>query len=194
MHEALDLLRQIFSLSFMVRALVVGVLVALCSSLLGVSLVLKRYSMIGDGLSHVGFGALAAAAAMNAAPLKVAIPVVVITAFLLLRVNENGKLKGDSAIALVSASALALGVLILFPPLTAMRVCKTFRRVVVLSAVLGVACVTAGILLSFLLDVPASACIVLVNLAAYLLFSLAGWAASQSGKRKTMRSRRETNG
>ena len=112
MHEALDLLRQIFSLSFMVRALVVGVLVALCSSLLGVSLVLKRYSMIGDGLSHVGFGALAAAAAMNAAPLKVAIPVVVITAFLLLRVNENGKLKGDSAIALVSASALALGVLI----------------------------------------------------------------------------------
>lgn len=106
MHEALDLLRQIFSLSFMVRALVVGVLVALCSSLLGVSLVLKRYSMIGDGLSHVGFGALAAAAAMNAAPLKVAIPVVVITAFLLLRVNENGKLKGDSAIALVSASAL----------------------------------------------------------------------------------------
>lgn len=289
MHEALDLLRQIFSLSFMVRALVVGVLVALCSALLGVSLVLKRYSMIGDGLSHVGFGALAAAAAMNAAPLKVAIPVVVITAFLLLRVNENGKLKGDSAIALVSASALALGVLIvsvsasnidlnsymfgsiyavsqsdmylsialsvgililyllfynkifavtfdenfaratgahasvysmvmacltavtivigmrlvgsllissliLFPPLTAMRVCKTFRRVVVLSAVLGVACVTAGILLSFLLDVPASACIVLVNLAAYLLFSLAGWAASQSGKRKTMRSRRETNG
>ena len=112
MHEALDLLRQIFSLSFMVRALVVGVLVALCSSLLGVSLVLKRYSMIGDGLSHVGFGALAAAAAMNAAPLKVAIPFVVITAFLLLRVNENGKLKGDSAIALVSASALALGVLI----------------------------------------------------------------------------------
>lgn len=289
MHEALDLLRQIFSLSFMVRALVVGVLVALCSALLGVSLVLKRYSMIGDGLSHVGFGALAAAAAMNAAPLKVAIPVVVITAFLLLRVNENGKLKGDSAIALVSASALALGVLIvsvsasnidlnsymfgsiyavsqsdmylsialsagililyllfynkifavtfdenfaratgahasvynmvmacltavtivigmrlvgsllissliLFPPLTAMRVYKTFRRVVVLSAVLGVACVTAGILLSFLLDVPASACIVLVNLAAYLLFSLAGWAASQSGKRKTMRSRRETNG
>ena len=289
MHEAFDLLRQIFSLSFMVRALVVGVLVALCSSLLGVSLVLKRYSMIGDGLSHVGFGALAAAAAMNAAPLKVAIPVVVITAFLLLRVNENGKLKGDSAIALVSASALALGVLIvsvsasnidlnsymfgsiyavsqsdmylsialsagililyllfynkifavtfdenfaratgahasvytmvmacltavtivigmrlvgsllissliLFPPLTAMRVRKTFRRVVVLSAVLGVACVTAGILLSFLLDVPASACIVLVNLAAYLLFSLAGWAASQSGKRKTMRSRRETNG
>lgn len=59
MHEALDLLGQIFSLSFMVRALVVGVLVALCSSLLGVSLVLKRYSMIGDGLSHVGFGALA---------------------------------------------------------------------------------------------------------------------------------------
>ena len=112
MREIFELLGQIFSLSFMVRALIVGLLVALCASLLGVSLVLKRYSMIGDGLSHVGFGALAIAAAMNVAPLKVAIPVVVVTAFLLLRVNENGKLKGDSAIALVSSSALALGVLI----------------------------------------------------------------------------------
>ena len=101
MREIFELLGQIFSLSFMVRALIVGILVALCASLLGVSLVLKRYSMIGDGLSHVGFGALAIAAAMNVAPLKVAIPVVVVTAFLLLRVNENGKLKGDSAIALV---------------------------------------------------------------------------------------------
>lgn len=112
MRDLLELLRQIFSLSFMVRALVVGVLVALCASLLGVSLVLKRYSMIGDGLSHVGFGALAVAAAMNVAPLRVAVPVVVVTAFLLLRVNENGKLKGDSAIALVSSGALALGVLV----------------------------------------------------------------------------------
>ena len=68
--------------------------------------------MIGDGLSHVGFGALAAAAAMNAAPLSVAIPVVVLAAFLLLRISESGRIKGDSAIALISASALAIGVMI----------------------------------------------------------------------------------
>ena len=279
MREIFELLGQIFSLSFMVRALIVGILVALCASLLGVSLVLKRYSMIGDGLSHVGFGALAIAAAMNVAPLKVAIPVVVVTAFLLLRVNENGKLKGDSAIALVSSSALALGVLIvsvsssnidlnsymfgsiyavsqsdmylsialsvaililyfifynkifavtfdenfaratgarasvynmvmacltaitiligmrlvgsllissliLFPPLTAMRVCKTFRHVVCSSAMIGLICVVTGIVLSFLLDVPASACIVLTNLAAYLIFSVAGSIRAHVGKQK----------
>jgi len=103
---------HMFSYHFMQRALIVGVLVSLCAALLGVSLVLKRYSMIGDGLSHVGFGALAAAAAMNAAPLSVAIPVVVLAAFLLLRISESGRIKGDSAIALISASALAIGVMI----------------------------------------------------------------------------------
>lgn len=97
---------------FLTRALIVGILISLCAALLGVSLVLKRYSMIGDGLSHVGFGALAAAAAMNAAPLAVAIPVVVAAAFLLLRISESGRIKGDSAIALISASALAIGVMI----------------------------------------------------------------------------------
>ena len=100
------------SYSFLTRALIAGVLISLCAALLGVSLVLKRYSMIGDGLSHVGFGALAAAAAMNATPLAVAIPVVIAAAFLLLRISESGKLKGDSAIALISASALAIGVMI----------------------------------------------------------------------------------
>ena len=81
----IETLIEMLSYPFMVRAFIVGAMVALCSALLGVSLVLKRYSMIGDGLSHVGFGALAAAAALNAAPLAVAIPVVILAAVLLLR-------------------------------------------------------------------------------------------------------------
>ena len=75
---------NMFSYHFIQRALIVGVLVSLCAALLGVSLVLKRYSMIGDGLSHVGFGALAIASALNLAPLAVTIPVVVAAAVLLL--------------------------------------------------------------------------------------------------------------
>ena len=104
---------EMLSYPFMVRAFIVGILVSLCSALLGVSLVLKRYSMIGDGLSHVGFGALAAAAALNAAPLTVAIPVVILAAVLLLRVSGNSKIKGDAAIALISTSALAIGIMVL---------------------------------------------------------------------------------
>ncbi len=102
---------EMFSYPFIVRALIIGILVALCSSLLGVSLVLKRYSMIGDGLSHVGFGAVAVATAFNLAPMWVSIPVVIIAAFLLLRVSENSKIKGDASIALISTSALAIGVM-----------------------------------------------------------------------------------
>ena len=97
---------------FIQRALAAGVMVSLCAALLGVSLVLKRYSMIGDGLSHVGFGALAIALAMNLSPLKVAIPVVVIAAFFLLRISQSGSVRGDSAIALISTSALAAGVIV----------------------------------------------------------------------------------
>ena len=109
----IDVLAEMFSYNFLVRAVVVGLLVSLCAALLGVSLVLKRYSMIGDGLSHVGFGALAIATAMNAAPLAVSIPIVVLSAFLLLRLSENSKIKGDAAIALFSTSALAIGVLVI---------------------------------------------------------------------------------
>ena len=90
----IQLLQEIFSYGFLVRAILVGSLVALCAALLGVSLVLKRYSMIGDGLSHVGFGALSIAMAMNVAPLAVAIPVVVAAAFLLLRLSQNGQAPG----------------------------------------------------------------------------------------------------
>ena len=74
----LEMISEIFSSSILIRAVIVGVLVSLCAALLGVSLVLKRFSMIGDGLSHVGFGALAIAAVMNLAPMAVAIPVVLL--------------------------------------------------------------------------------------------------------------------
>ena len=104
---------SMFTYPFMIHALVVGILISLCAALLGVTLVLKRYSMIGDGLSHVGFGALAVAAVCNTAPLAVAIPVVVISAFFLLRISESSKIKGDSAIAVISTSALAAGVMVL---------------------------------------------------------------------------------
>ncbi|MDR0551675.1 MAG: metal ABC transporter permease [Spirochaetaceae bacterium] len=106
-------LTEMFSYSFLVRAVIVGALVSICAALLGVSLVLKRYSMIGDGLSHVGFGALALATALNAAPLSISIPVVLAAAVLLLRLGEKSLVKGDAAIALFSTSSLALGVLII---------------------------------------------------------------------------------
>ncbi len=108
-----ELLSELFSYSFIVRALIVGLLVSLCSSLLGVTLVLKRYSMIGDGLSHVGFGTLAVAMSLRLAPLEVSIPVVLFAAFCLLRISENSRIKGDAAIALISSSALAAGVIVI---------------------------------------------------------------------------------
>lgn len=94
----MNILVEMLSFEFILRALAVGILVSLCASLLGTSLVLKRYSMIGDGLSHVGYGALAIAAALNLAPLQIAIPVVVAAAFFLLRLSQNSKLKGDALI------------------------------------------------------------------------------------------------
>lgn len=103
---------QALSFPFMQKALVAGLLISLCAALLGVSLVLKRYSMIGDGLSHVGFGALAIASALNWQPMSVALPVVVLSAFLLLRISENSKIQSDAAIGLISSGALAVGVMI----------------------------------------------------------------------------------
>ena len=102
-----------FEYSFMQRAVIVGLLVALCSAVLGVTLVLKRYSMIGDGLSHVAFGAMAIATVLNLAPLQLAIPVVIAAAFLLLRISEHSAVKGDSAIAMISTGALAVGVMVI---------------------------------------------------------------------------------
>ena len=266
----IDTLIEMLSYPFMVRAFIVGALVALCSALLGVSLVLKRYSMIGDGLSHVGFGALAVAAALNAAPLAVAIPVVILAAVLLLRISGNSQIKGDAAIALISTSSLAVGVmvislstgmntdvynymfgsilamseedvvlsvvlsafvlilfiffyqkifaitfdetfaqatgvkaglyntliavltavtivlgmrmmgallissLIIFPALTSMRVCRTFRSVVISAAVVSVVCFAAGITVSYLCATPAGASVVMANIAALVIYTLIG--------------------
>ena len=108
----IDVIREMVSYPFLVRALTVGLLVALCASLLGVSLVLKRFSMIGDGLSHVGFGALAIASVAGIAPLYLAIPVCIAASFLLLRMSESTRIKGDAAIAMLSAGALAIGVMV----------------------------------------------------------------------------------
>lgn len=109
----IDFIKTMFSYEFMVQAIVVGVLVSICASLLGVSMVLKRYSMIGDGLSHVGFAALALAAALNVAPLRFAIPVCVVAAFFLLRISSNSKIKGDQAVAILCSGSLAVGVMII---------------------------------------------------------------------------------
>ncbi len=263
-----DMFNELFSYPFVVKALIVGTLVALCAALLGVSLVLKRYSMIGDGLSHVGFGTLAIAMSLDLAPLEVSIPLVLAAAFLLLRLSENSKIKGDAAIAVISSSALATGViiismttgmnadvcnymfgtilamkdsdlylsvgvsvvvlilyaifynkiftvtfdegfakatgtktaiyniliafltalvivigmrmmgamlisaLIIFPPLSAMRFFKSFKSVVICSAVLSVVCFFIGIVFSFQLNTPAGASVVVINLMAFLLFSV----------------------
>lgn len=261
---------RMFSYHFMQRALIVGVLVSLCAALLGVSLVLKRYSMIGDGLSHVGFGALAIATALGASPLAFTVPVVIVAAILLLRLNRSSRVHGDAAIAIISSSALAIGVitvsltsgmntevssymfgsvlslsrsdavlsvvlsvavlalfvifyprlfavtfdesfaratgtkaelyntllavltavtvvlgmrmmgallissLIIFPALSAMRVCRSFRAVVLTAAVISVVCFTVGLVASYFLETPTGASIVVADLAVFGLFTLVG--------------------
>lgn len=266
MNEIIEML----SFPLMQRAFIVGALVALCAALLGVSLVLKRYSMIGDGLSHVGFGAMALAAVLNQAPLVVAIPVVIVAAFLLLRIKDSAKIKGDAAIAVISTGALAIGVLlisvsnsgnvdlmnymfgsiiamktsdvwlgiclsvavlavyiilygkifaitfdetfakatgvraglynsilavltaitvvlgmrlmgamlisslIIFPPLTSMRVFNSFRKVVVSSAIVSVLSLVTGIVISYLYSLPTGACIVCVNIVVLCVFGVVG--------------------
>lgn len=251
---------DMFSYSFMVRALIVGILVSLCSALLGTSLVLKRYSMIGDGLSHVGFAALALAYVTNLAPLTIAIPVCVLAAFILLRMNESSKIKGDAATALMCSGALAVGVmtvslttgmntdvcnymfgsilamsksdvrisialsiivlilyvvfyprifavtfdenfakatgtksdfynmiialltavtvvlgmrmmgtllissLLIFPSLSAMRICKTFKSVSMVAVIISVICFCVGIFISYRYSTPTGSSIVIVNI------------------------------
>ena len=258
-----------FSFPFMQRALIAGVLVSLCAALLGVSLVLKRYSMIGDGLSHVSFGALAIAVALGMTPLYFSIPVVVLAAFFLLRMASHPHWNSDAAIAVMSASSLAIGIivisrttgmttdvdnymfgsvlamtkedvalsvvlcaavlvlfilfyhklfavtfdesfsratglkveryntllailtaltivlgmrmmgamlissLVIFPALTAMRLFKSFRSVVLCSAVTSVTCFCAGLTASFVLSTPVGASVVAANLGLFLLSCLA---------------------
>lgn len=114
MAEIFDKLALYLQYPFVRYALIVGVLIALCSSLLGVTLVLKRFSFIGDGLSHVAFGGMAVAAVFqltNEMPLVLAITV--IAAILLLRTGQNAKIKGDAAVAMISVGALAIGYLLM---------------------------------------------------------------------------------
>ena len=262
-----------FMINLVVRALVVGLLVTLCSSLLGVSLVLKRFSMIGDGLSHVGFGAVALAAALNMSNMKliVSIPIVVITAFFLLKFG-NKKAKGDASLAIVSTGAVAIGsllynmsnqrssdicnslfgsaslftigdidlilssvlsiaiitlfifsytkifavtfdenfskatgintnlynmllavltaltivlgmnmmgslmisALIVFPAMTAMRVCTTFKGVLICSVSVSLVCFITGFFTACLLGYQTGATVVSANLIAFIIFSLFG--------------------
>lgn len=108
----IDSLVTMFSFPFMVRAAIVGILIAFCAALIGVPLVLRKNSMIGDGLSHVGFGAFAIASVFGLAPLEFAIPIVMVASFFILRLTEGNKVHGDAAIALISVSALAIGTFI----------------------------------------------------------------------------------
>lgn len=110
----MDKLEMYLQFPFVRYALIVSVLIALCSSLLGVTLVLKRFSFIGDGLSHVAFGAMAIAAVLRLSnEMLFVLPVTVLSAVLLLRTGQNTRIKGDAAIAMISVAALAFGYLIM---------------------------------------------------------------------------------
>ena len=114
MSRIFETLEFYFKYPFVRYALIVGVLIALCSSLLGVTLVLKRFSFIGDGLSHVAFGGIAIASVLNISNnMLVVLPVTVISAVLLLNTGKNTKIKGDAAVAMISVGALAFGYLIM---------------------------------------------------------------------------------
>lgn len=271
-----EMLQIYFSYPFVRYAMLVGVLIALSSSLLGVSLVLKRFSFIGDGLSHVAFGAMAVATVLDVGnDTAVVLPVTILSAVLLLGVGQSAKLKGDAVIAMISVGALAFGYLILnvfsgsanlsgdvcstlfgstailtlsladvwlcilmsvlvvvifllfyhrifsvtfdetfaqatgmkanrynlliavvtasvivlamklvgsllisalliFPALSAMRIFKSFRGVIIASAALSVICAGSGILLSILASTPVGATIVCVDILAFFACSLIG--------------------
>ncbi len=114
MNEVFEKLTLYFQYPFVRYALIVGVLIALCSSLLGVTLVLKRFSFIGDGLSHVAFGAMAIAAVLNLTnEMPLVLVITIVCAVLLLRTGQNAKIKGDAAVAMISVSALAIGYLLM---------------------------------------------------------------------------------
>ena len=193
----MSLLLEMFTYPFILRAFVVGILISLCAALLGVPLVLKRYSMIGDGLSHVSFGALSVALACGWAPLPVSIPVGVSAAVLVLYVlfyhrlfaitfdesfsRATGMRVGlyNTVLSVLTALTIVLGMrlmgamlissLVIFPALTAMRLLRSFRGVVICAGVLSVVCFCAGLTGSYLLSTPVGATVVLADLAAFLL-------------------------
>lgn len=114
MSEIIEKIGFYFQYPFVRYALIVGVLIALCSSLLGVTLVLKRFSFVGDGLSHVAFGAMAAASVLNITNnMLFILSVTIVCAILLLRTGQNTKIKGDAAIAMISVGTLAMGYLLM---------------------------------------------------------------------------------
>ena len=113
MSAVMDAIRNIFAYDFMLRAVIVGILISVCAALLGVGLVLKRFSMMGDGLSHIGFGTLAVATALGISSMAISLPVVIAVAFLMIRLGDSGKMRGDALIGLVSTGALAVGVMII---------------------------------------------------------------------------------
>ena len=283
MVEIIDNLILYFQYPFVRYAMTVGVLIALCSSLLGVTLVLKRFSFIGDGLSHVAFGAMAIAAAMDLTnSFILVLPVTIICAILLLRAGQNTKIKGDAAIAMLSVGTLAVGylvmnvfsksanlsgdvcatlfgstsiltltvtevwlcavlsvavivifllfyhkifavtfdedfvtatgnnadvynlilaviiavvivlamnlvgallisALVIFPPLSAMQVFKSFRSVTICSAIVSVICAVFGILISIIAETPVGSTIVAVDILGFFAFSISGYL----GKRRS---------
>ena len=276
MSDIIIKLSEYFSYPFVRYALAAGVLIALCSSLLGVTLVLKRYSFIGDGLSHVAFGAMSVAAVLNLfSDMIIVMPVTAAAAVLLLKGGRNTKIKGDAAIAMVSVGTLAIGylimnifssspnisgdvcsslfgsasiltlsrgdvwlcavmsivvlliyiflynkifsvtfdedfaaatgmhtefyntlialvtaviivlamniagslltsALIIFPALSSMRIFKSFKSVIICSAVVSVVCAALGMIVSILFSAPAGSMIVAVDILAFALFTAAG--------------------
>ncbi len=276
MTELIDKLLMYLEFPFVRHALIVGVLVSLCASLLGVTLVLKRFSFIGDGLSHVAFGAMSVAAVAGLSnEMTLVLPVTVAAAILLLCGGQRAKIKGDAAVAMISVSALAVGymlmsifpssgnvsgdvcttlfgstliltlsktevwlcvvlslavvtafvlmynkifsitfdedfaratglrvgvynvilatviavvivlamnlvgsllisALVVFPALSAMRVCRSFKRVTVLSAVIAVGCSLVGLLVSILAGTPVGSTIVVADIAVFLIFTAVG--------------------
>lgn len=112
MTGVIELIKEALSYSFMQRAIIVGIFIALSSALLGIFLVLKKYSMIGDGLAHVSFATVAIALFLRASPLLISIPIVILASIFIMQLNEKAGLHGDAAIGLVSSFSVALGVLI----------------------------------------------------------------------------------
>lgn len=112
MTDIFELIKEALSYSFMQRAIIVGIFIALSSALLGIFLVLKKYSMIGDGLAHVSFATVAIALFFGTSPLLISIPIVILSSIFIMQLNEKAGLHGDAAIGLVSSFSVALGVLI----------------------------------------------------------------------------------
>ncbi len=112
MNDTLSLIIDVITSTFILKALLVGILVAVSSSFLGIFLVLKKYSMIGDGLAHVSFATIAIALVLGMAPLLVSIPLVILASFLILKLNEKAEIHGDAAIGLVASFSVAFGYLI----------------------------------------------------------------------------------